>query len=60
MAIGDIKKSWYIAEDLEVFTCAQGSAHTQDKPGKRKGLGHSPVSDLEWLQKQDIKTKPDL
>lgn len=40
--------------------CAQGCVHTQERPGKRKGLGHSPVTDLGALHKSEVKTKADL
>lgn len=40
--------------------CAHGCVQIEERPGKRKGLGHSPVADLGALHKQEVKTKADL
>lgn len=37
----------------------QGCTHAQKRP-KKRDFGHSPVTDLETLHRQEVKAKADL
>lgn len=58
MSIGDFENLQHIPENVEGhapaqnYVQSQGCAHVQEKPEKAK---HSPLADVEALQKQEVK-----